>query len=243
MTNTATTALPTGWTARVTAPGLAREESFAVADYPNTSDEGDTAWVAARDALVDDLLSDLSENADYAAFAKAIGELLCDANPDEPVRLTLGNLTITLLPIVDGHSVETFGPDSVVLSPAGHPVASFHVGDEWDEETESFVGQDENEAHAAALICAAALDAAAGIGTASLPAFTKVELHQYDSDTWQVMTTDQQGVSSEFAVVGVIQPDSEGLSHDEAEQAYALAVEQARTRGEALVAALAKMTR
>lgn len=183
----------TSWTARITAPGLVRTETFSAADYPDTAGEGDNAWVAARDALVDDLLAELAENKDHANIAQGVSTLLCDADPEEPVNLTFGAISITLLPVIgsgEGYTVEYLMPEYVLEDHRGVPIATFHsIDEEIEDEDGDEVEYDEDAAKAAAAFCAAAFNAATSVSAAK-PVFTSVRLHQFDSETLQVLVTE-----------------------------------------------------
>jgi hypothetical protein len=152
---------------------MARAETFKAADYPDLKKEDDTAWVAARDALVDDLLQQLAEDKNFAFIAENASTLLCDANPDEPVQMIFGDVVISILPEVNS--------------------------------------KDDAE-----------------------PMFTKVHMHAFDSNTWQIIVSEENSNEREYAVVRVIQPDDLD-DINENEKAYEAAVEDARKRAERLV--------
>lgn len=232
----------TSWTARITAPGLVRTETFSAADYPDTAGEGDNAWVAARDALVDDLLAELADNKLYANLGTGVSTLLCDADPEEPVSLAFGLVTVALLPASapeSGYTVEYQMPEVILEDPSGIPIATFHSMDEIEEAEEGGVVYDEEAARATAAICAAALNAA-NFQTVVSPLYAKVRLHQFDRDTWQVLVTEAEAQEREFAAIATVQPDDD--DNDKAEEAYTAAVNNARQRGEKLVALLGALT-
>lgn len=227
-----------GWTARVCAPGLVRTETFSAVDYPDTAGEGDNAWVAARDALVDDLLTELAESQVYSNFVESVSVLLCDADPEEPVSLTFGSVMVSLVPASASENrftVECQMPEIILKDPSGMPIATFHSMDDIEKAQDGDVVYDEKPARATAFICAAALNAAK-LQTPLKPLFTKVRLHQFDSDTWQVLVTEPDTQEREFAIVSTIQPDND--DNDKAEEAYATAINNARQRGEQLVVLL-----
>ena len=89
------------WIIRIKTPQMERTETFDATDYPDIKQENNTAWVTARDALVDDLLQELAEDKAFNLMAENARILLCDANPDEPVQIMFGDIIISILPNIN----------------------------------------------------------------------------------------------------------------------------------------------
>tara|TARA_B100000929_G_scaffold209911_1_gene167333 strand:- start:6523 stop:7131 length:609 start_codon:yes stop_codon:yes gene_type:complete len=188
-----TTANNTRWNATLTAP----EHHFAQT-FEGLCDNGDKdAWTQARDFLVDEALEAIDNH-----MARAIADLLCDANPDEEFQFSHSGFALNISAVSEHgpYTVERFMPEVVVVRDDGTPVATFHVTDDFDDETP---GIDEAEAMGSARFFCQAFNA-----RASTP-WMNVEATRFDGSTYQI-TALIDGIRQEIAVVS-----GENLDDDE----------------------------
>ncbi|AXK43925.1 hypothetical protein [Erythrobacter aureus] len=233
MTNATATLAPItilGWTATFEFNGVMLSETYLADDLDTSCGDDRSAWVRARDTLLDEYIDD--QAAEHAS-AEHLSAMLCDADPDEVFAFSHAGLTVRLVPVTNAqsHEVDSHGPETVLSRGDGTPVATFHVVDaeEWDEEFEEGDDDssiDEAEAHALAKRCAAALDAQLP------PLYRAARVSQFDGSTFQVLVTDAEQNEFEFAVVSA--------NDDEAEDG---GEESARARANALVSLLSHLPR